>query len=558
MNDTSEPQWDLLPDHPLEFFSLSGEFDIRDLKRSYNALIRQYKPEKFPNEFQIIRAAYEKLHDALRYQESLGNESDQPEFIFDWTLTPQTEPGNQKGDGLAEVNPSPGTSIDQRQNNKAIAKQTESPLHERIDNESLEHHYQVLQAKETKTPYDYYTLAVISDLLQKEELSFADWLLEGLKKHTEEPGLFDLLRQFLAAEHSPEQIIRLLKATSYVIRSDRFYYLTEKAWDNLIRTTSFNAFRETLASCEGNMRDDQIDHKLVFYLHILKPAMWTAYSSWIDKALALIEDHFHDMPFWVEEELYYLNCIHIYRKQRSQFLIRGKIRVMIDQAITDYFTKSEIEAQHGFLEFQQLLMMHEKELQSEFNAYEESLLMLQIIWEKIADDVYDALGDQRVLNQSNSFDQRIERLASQLVRNGITPDTKMMTGIFGVSIVNMSIINMMVFIHIFLFGENSTWFKGIELTGLILFDLTAAFLISIAWKYTNYNFSPDWWRQELKLYYQTASDPLIEVTNALEQISYISIKGENYKGFSNIANLIRSDLSLFFYVTAQRLSNICQ
>jgi len=66
MSDAGDPQWDLLPDHPEQFFSLSGEYDVRDLKRSYNRLIKRFKPEKFPEEFQRIRAAYERLNDALR------------------------------------------------------------------------------------------------------------------------------------------------------------------------------------------------------------------------------------------------------------------------------------------------------------------------------------------------------------------------------------------------------------------------------------------------------------------------------------------------------------
>ena len=67
MTEPSEPLWELLPHAPERFFGLSGDFDLRDLKRSYNRMIRQFKPEKFPEEFQRIRGAYESLSDALRY-----------------------------------------------------------------------------------------------------------------------------------------------------------------------------------------------------------------------------------------------------------------------------------------------------------------------------------------------------------------------------------------------------------------------------------------------------------------------------------------------------------
>src|SRR3954469_5292635 len=68
MTDTpAEPDWSCLPHDPQRFFGLSAEFDRRDLKRRYNELIRRFKPEKYPAEFQRIRAAYEELENAIRY-----------------------------------------------------------------------------------------------------------------------------------------------------------------------------------------------------------------------------------------------------------------------------------------------------------------------------------------------------------------------------------------------------------------------------------------------------------------------------------------------------------
>ena len=61
------PDWGLLPSNPIPFFGLEPGFDRTALKRSYNRLIRRFKPEKHPAEFQRIRAAYEELEHALRY-----------------------------------------------------------------------------------------------------------------------------------------------------------------------------------------------------------------------------------------------------------------------------------------------------------------------------------------------------------------------------------------------------------------------------------------------------------------------------------------------------------
>ncbi len=66
----AEPDWNLLPHDPVQFFGLEPGFDRRALKRRYNELIRQFKPERFPQEFQRIRAAYEQLDEAVRYGQS--------------------------------------------------------------------------------------------------------------------------------------------------------------------------------------------------------------------------------------------------------------------------------------------------------------------------------------------------------------------------------------------------------------------------------------------------------------------------------------------------------
>ncbi|MDX1970316.1 MAG: J domain-containing protein, partial [Planctomycetaceae bacterium] len=62
----SEPAWNCLPHDPQGFFGLPATFDRQDLKRQYNRLIKQFKPEKYPQEFQKIRAAYDALDQRLR------------------------------------------------------------------------------------------------------------------------------------------------------------------------------------------------------------------------------------------------------------------------------------------------------------------------------------------------------------------------------------------------------------------------------------------------------------------------------------------------------------
>ncbi len=69
-DDDSPPAWHLLPDDPVGFFGLASGYDRKDLKRAYNALLRRYKPDKAPQEFQKLRAAFEQLDGELRYGHS--------------------------------------------------------------------------------------------------------------------------------------------------------------------------------------------------------------------------------------------------------------------------------------------------------------------------------------------------------------------------------------------------------------------------------------------------------------------------------------------------------
>lgn len=71
-----EPDWQLLPRYPQKFFGLENSWERRDLKRAYNRLIKLYRPEKEPEKFRQIRAAYEQLTEELEWCESFEKEAD--------------------------------------------------------------------------------------------------------------------------------------------------------------------------------------------------------------------------------------------------------------------------------------------------------------------------------------------------------------------------------------------------------------------------------------------------------------------------------------------------
>ena len=65
------------PNDPFELLNLERSVDARTAKRAYFKLIRRFKPDRFPVEFQKIREAYESVQGWLSWQDLRGND-DQP------------------------------------------------------------------------------------------------------------------------------------------------------------------------------------------------------------------------------------------------------------------------------------------------------------------------------------------------------------------------------------------------------------------------------------------------------------------------------------------------
>ena len=81
MTDTPTPDWNFLPQSPERFFCLNSGFESEELKRAYGAFVRQFKPDKFPNEFKKIRAAYEQLDRNLRYGRTQADANSPNSFL---------------------------------------------------------------------------------------------------------------------------------------------------------------------------------------------------------------------------------------------------------------------------------------------------------------------------------------------------------------------------------------------------------------------------------------------------------------------------------------------
>ena len=378
------PQWKLLPHDPVTFFGLESGFDRKALKRAYGKLIRQFKPEKFPEEFQRIRAAFETLDGQLRYGQ-VQSASDLSQS-YSWQASTSTQ--SDRGSGNAK-DKSPSKS--QRPAKESVA------FHDRLKSEKPSVLFAELNRSEQKTPYDYFALAILSDVVQTDQKMFFQWLLTGLKEHPKDKGLFNLLYEYFQTELPLELIPTLLLTTSKVIRDDRFYYLTESAWQQLLRSTKFPVFEETLKRCEANLKDFRINARIAFYIQTLRHAMWRANPAWLRQTLDWLEINSGHLPRQLEMDFHVLELIRGYQKTAAQFVGDDPTRRQVAATIKRYFCLDTEAADALVIEHQLTLADDAESLMRAFPASldeseGEGASAMWMLWQWIGQEVAERNG----------------------------------------------------------------------------------------------------------------------------------------------------------------------
>lgn len=381
-----DPDWSLLPRDPVQFFRLPPEYDRRDLKRSYNQLLRRFKPERFPQEFQRIRAAYEQLENALRYGQS-------PED------TPTTAPSFSWDAPTASV-AFAGTAASGRSSTPAAV-----PLKERIRSGSVTQTYRELQAREDKSPYDYYALAVMSDAVDRQDgLQFARWLLKGVAVHPRDAGLLHLINAYLNNLAQPDQAEPLLVECSQHIDEQMFFPLTDTLWRELLRTKNFRHFRSAWEKCDRNFKGIQNSNRLIFLVYILKQAIWVAHKDWIVEAFEYLEHNYDNIPSHLEYDLEILARLRMYILVREVFVLGSETRHRLDQAMRDYFCEDQLRGDQSVLGCQILLAQDANTAAEAFGELgNETYAPFYAVWVWVSYDV----GERHVEPPKETLDEEV-------------------------------------------------------------------------------------------------------------------------------------------------------
>jgi hypothetical protein len=312
--ENDEPDWSLLPSDPLGFFGLEQSFDRSVLKRRYGQLIRRFKPETSPVEFQRIRSAFEELENWLQYRPA-----EQPqEQLNGWTTI------------SADRIVSPTDALPH-------------PIHLRLRQEQPERLYQELSARQEKSPADYFALAILSDIIPSAPKDqFAVWVLEGLDVNRDSNALRYLLHFYLRGPIPSDSLPILLTRAAQHLPEHYYFPLTDRHWIELLKNYGFQRLRDTLAECERHQPSKDIANRVIFYLHILRHAIWEADPAWVQQTISFVEEHFRYIPAGLDSEIDLMLELQKYTSVRATFIERHPLRIEMDTILRTYIADGEV------------------------------------------------------------------------------------------------------------------------------------------------------------------------------------------------------------------------
>lgn len=388
--DPQQPDWSRLPNNPRGFFGLPANFDRKLLKRKYNQFIRIYKPERAPAEFQKIRAAYELLDGQLRYGTAgTAGTTESSNSSFDWNTGANANTPSKplELEPLDSIDPPDRTAKGNRpkRSESMPLEEIATPVYDRLESETAAEIFKEFEKAKGKNPYDYFTMALLADVASDDPLMFFKLVLTGVSRHPNERGLYNLLYEYLQQEQEPKYLARILQAVSKVVTDQRFYFLTEKLWDQLLREAKFNDWKSLLESCESNLKDYRVDGQLAFYLHVFPAAMWKADDAWIDKIWRFFADHSSEIPNSLDLDYEVSYQLLQYRKSFGNHELYRSPE--IHAAIKDYFLLGGQAGDEAVISLQSHLATNAAGLLAQFGPDIEYDNHQIIVWDYVNDEV---------------------------------------------------------------------------------------------------------------------------------------------------------------------------
>jgi hypothetical protein len=285
---------------------------------------------------------------------------------------------------------------------------------------SLAAQYENLRAVDAKKPSDYYALALLADLVDRDRVGFVRWILAGLRRFPDEPALAQLLSVYLGTDEAAENAEWLMVATSQAVPSDHFYDVTRVFWDRLIGAVDFTLFRALLEACEANLDGDPGEGYVAFSWWVLRRAVWEPSPAWFNAKIADLES-LGDLIRWdAVRDRDLVDHLIIYRRERQSIVTKAFVRTEMDRTVIACTTSSQDVGDRRMAEAQQTLAGRGHELLKEFPSGVKGVDALVIVWEHLSADAAARLG---ILSAPVEADQhaRVREFALSLLTIGWRP-----------------------------------------------------------------------------------------------------------------------------------------
>jgi hypothetical protein len=381
MTEPTDPLWHHLPHAPRRFFKLHADASREELKQAYSVLIRAFKPDKFPEEFKRIRAAYEQIDREMRYGmtddspiapsisgDGTSEQNDASTLPFAFDVHSYAEPPHRMEQTTAPELATPSGEMSSRSMANGSQLSQRAAAYQHVESADPEAWYAELANQSLKTPYEYYVLAILSDVVASPTQSFGAWIADGAAKHPTNSDLSGLLKGLLANPQLPpdeacELLLRLAKSTP----PSAYYYLTESLWQRRVLTDPWETFETTLAACERALAGNHGAPRVAFSIAIMRRAMWRAPLEWLQARKRWIEESRIALHSQLEFD-HELNCKLLgLREQHTTRLQQGQFGRRILESIHAFCEEGEWESATQICACQMEIATHPKEFLIEFD-----------------------------------------------------------------------------------------------------------------------------------------------------------------------------------------------
>jgi len=380
----SDPPWHLLPHLASQFFGL-GPNPTRDaLKQAYSVLIRRFKPDKFPQEFKCIRAAYEQVDRQIRF------------------ATPGEQSGAMPSPQNLERSIVSNPFLHQEMLQRAPAFSTRFGAQRdlaivNLSNRDPAAWYSELAERANKSSFEYYLLAVLSDLVDGASKGFGAWIAEGVSMHPTDNDLIELFRKLLSRSEVPaEELGRTLQKMVRSTPSHLYCYLTDSLWRHYVQMVSWSTFEADVDACERTMTSDDNTARVALTVSLMRRAMWRAPIEWLQAKKRWIEDSQVAISGSLEFD-HEINCrIMMLRERFMPRLQQGAYGKRILDSIRAFCEEDHGDAANKIIECQQEIADQPKEFLSEFAFQPEELTPWCQGWQWICWMILSKLSTQEL------------------------------------------------------------------------------------------------------------------------------------------------------------------